>query len=615
MRTRLKMAARHRAILAALTAGAMCATAAAQDLMFRQVADPKTNTYVEVTSLFGKLPVTGYAPVRVTVSNHVAKDRSISLQFRCSDGFYGRNGSEMRSSFQLSAAAGRTEVVDLLVPMSGALNAAHGGQMSLAVEMTGDLGTAAGGANSGLAAGLPTVLLSQSLFTPNASALDAETGTRFSATWSGLNFAGQFTPNMMPADWRAYAGFDLMMLTDDDWSSLPAGARGAVLAWIRLGGRLVVHATSSSSTLASLGLGTEAQRSFGRIEIQRIGDKLTLDAPKTLDLALKAGGFRPHLDVLYNDTAGSWPLQQIFGSRAFNYLLFILVLVVFGVIVGPVNLFVFARSGRRHRLFLTTPLISLCASALLVVLILVQDGFGGRGYRLGLVEVRADGDEHAAYVHQEQISRTGVLLGSRFEISEAAIIAPVPLASSRWARVTQSNGGGGARYTIQPTGDGGTASGDWFQSRSEQGQVLTSVIPTRGRIERLAQPGPPQLISSFEFPLTTLYLLADDGSIWTASDLQPGRPVTCTEAGNSDYEKFLRSQRDRFTAENQQRLNRVARRKDHFIALASEGPLPLVDTSDTINWKNSEVVLTGPVAAHRTGGAAEGPSEKDQSPN
>ena len=34
----------------------------------------------------------------------------------------------MRSAFQLSAAAGRTEVIDLLVPLTTALNAAHGGQ-------------------------------------------------------------------------------------------------------------------------------------------------------------------------------------------------------------------------------------------------------------------------------------------------------------------------------------------------------------------------------------------------------------------------------------------------------------------------------------------------------
>jgi len=592
-----------------------CLCAPAQVSMFRE-ADAKTNSFVEVTSMFGKLPTNGYAPVRVTIANRSDRDRSISLNFRATDGYYGRNGSEMRSGFHLSAAAGRTEVVDLLVPVTTALNAAHGGQLSLRADMSGDFGGAVGSVSTGLESGLPTVLLSEPLFIPNASALDAETHSRFSAKWSGLTFAGRFDPTIMPEDWRAYAGYDVMMLTDDDWSKLSAGARTGILAWIRLGGRLYIHLQSNTTTLASLGIDGEEERSFGRIELAQVGPKLALDATKTVNMATtKSASFRPRLESLYNDTSAGWPLQRMFGSRAFNYLLFILVLVVFGVIVGPINLFVFARSGRRHRLFITTPLISLGASALLVALILMQDGFGGRGYRLALVEVRADGDEHAAYVHQEQISRTGVLLGSQFDLGEAALVSPTPLAPTRWTRVTQSNGGGGARYTIQPTGSGGSASGDWFQSRSEQGQILTSVIPTRGRIERLDKAGPPQVMSSFEFPIKQLFILTDDHSVWTATNVQPGRTATCTEVKGSDWQTFLRDQRKRFTAGNQERLDRVTHRANHFIALANEGPLPLVDTSDTIRWRSNEVVLTGLTIGRRAGGTAEGPSNKGQGPN
>ena len=35
----------------------------------------------------------------------------------------------------------------------------------------------------------------------------------------------------------------------------PAGARNAILPWIRLGGRLVIYATDAAATLASLGIG------------------------------------------------------------------------------------------------------------------------------------------------------------------------------------------------------------------------------------------------------------------------------------------------------------------------------------------------------------------------
>ena len=87
-------------------------------------------------------------------------------------------------------------------------------------------------------------------------------------------------------------------------------------------------------------------------------------------------------------------------------------LVLFGILVGPVNLFVLAKSGRRHRLFITTPLISLGASLLLILLIIFQDGFGGRGMRRVLMEVRPDAGQNAAFLHQEQIARTGILTGT-----------------------------------------------------------------------------------------------------------------------------------------------------------------------------------------------------------
>ena len=57
-------------------------------------------------------------------------------------------------------------------------------------------------------------------------------------------------------------------------------------------------------------------------------------------------------------------------------------ILVFAVLVGPVNLFWLADASRRHRLFWSTPLISVAASLLLVGVIALQDGFGGSGERV-----------------------------------------------------------------------------------------------------------------------------------------------------------------------------------------------------------------------------------------
>ena len=79
----------------------------------------------------------------------------------------------------------------------------------------------------------PAVLLSEALHTPNGSALDAEAASRFSGSsyrGSGLQFAARFDPKQLPDDWLAYSGYDSVILTDGDWSQLPAGARNALLA-------------------------------------------------------------------------------------------------------------------------------------------------------------------------------------------------------------------------------------------------------------------------------------------------------------------------------------------------------------------------------------------------
>jgi hypothetical protein len=595
--------------LAALALTVLAAPlACAQETLFNSVG-PKSGDSVEVRSLFGTLPTHGYAPIRVTAANSTSHDRTFVLDFTSNDkGFnFGgnRKGSTMQSSFALTAKANRTTEIDIIVPVVTGMNTrswgGHSGMVSLDVAMNGNFGSFNGSMQSWFNADFPGVLISQALHTPNGSALDSKLASSTSSSgWGSPTFAGNFNPAAMPEDWRAYSGFDAIMITANEWTALAPGARNAILEWNRLGGRLIVYSTDKSSDLSNLGIGPDAilkaHRSFGSVEIRLIPSSLSLDTGKTLSLIQKSSASipPPMLPSLAGDIPGSWPIQKNFGEQGFHAILFIIVLIVFAVLVGPVNLFVFAKSGRRHRLFITTPIISLSASAVLVLLIIFQDGFGGRGFRTALVEVRADGDEHLAYLHQEQFSRTGVLLGRRFEIAEAATILPVPLPPNRWARITTDNGGGNAHYSLQPSGAKTIASGDWFQSRSEQGHMLQAIIPTRGRIERLGDSTPPRLMSSFDFPIEYIYFTGKDGkNIWAAADLQPGRPVNCEPVSKSEFQQFIDSESDRLSKPNSIRLRRIAPRKNHFLAVSGSGPF--VETYSSINWARNHCVLAGPV--------------------
>ena len=409
---------------------ALLASASAQETLIRTVFDAKTDTHVEVLALFTQPSQGGYMPVRVKIANNLETARSIRLRFDSTATY--SNNIQTRSSFDFSAGAGKTVTQDIMVPLCSSPNPHN--QTSLSVNLGGSLGNASNTMSTTMPNTMPAVLMSEALFTPNASVLDAASLKGSSSRGYGnQTFAGKFDPKQLPNDWLAYSGYDSVIMTDADWSNVPPGGRNAILSWVRLGGQLVVY-TATKSSLATLGI--PEQSSFGTVELQPIASDMKLNANDTITLVGTRNSAAKRSSSITNDYQSGWPLQILFGSQAFNYGIFIAVLILFGILVGPINLFVFAKSGQRHRLFITTPIISLAASLLLIAIIIFQDGFGGQGMRRVLMEIRPDAGGNSAYLHQEQFSRTGILTSARFKVEPACLMLPVPIDKTRWARYT-----------------------------------------------------------------------------------------------------------------------------------------------------------------------------------
>jgi len=227
----------------------------------------------------------------------------------------------------------------------------------------------------------------------------------------------------------------------------------------------------------------------------------------------------------------------------------------------------------------------------LVGLIILQDGFGGSGRRLVLMEVRPDGDQNAAFIHQEQVSRTGVLTRSGFTVDTPAFFSPVPIATSPWARFTTSNAKG--TFNLQPSGASLEASGDWFQSRSEQGHLLSAVIPTRGRIESTSNPE--QMVSTFDFPIETLFYTSD-GKQWLRADkIETGKSFKLTPIEFSMADPEIMELENSFTKRNRELFSSVRKRPGHFIAVTDAAPA--INTHPGVRWQETKTVITGPVVA------------------
>ena len=487
--------------------------------MIREVFDPVTDTHVEVLALFSKPSPGGFLPVRVKIANNLKNDSRVRLDFE-SRADYG-NDLAARSSFSFDTPGGKTFTRDIIVPLSPPGDSYGGANVT--ARLGGSMGMR-GKHNPLVDRQEPARRCCSakhcSHLTPHCSTAPSQENSPVREGGSS-EFAGKFDPKQLPDDWLAFSGYDSVIMTDGDWTNIPPGARNAILSWVRLGGQLAIYATSSTTAAA---LGLPADPGYGSIVIKDVASDLKLDAAKVVDLVAD-NPTKPRQLSNQNDFAGTWPLQKLFGEQKFQYALFVIVLIIFAILVGPVNLFVFAKSGQRHQLFITTPLISLGASLILIVLIITQDGFGGNGMRRILMEVRPDGGVNAAHLHQEQFCRTGVLTGSDFTINP-------PPCSNRWqshpavGRASPSGSGAKGNFNLQPADGKLQASGDWFQSRSEHGHVLSAVISTRGRIEKTDTPG--SYLSTFEFPIDTL-LYQDESKQWhRADDITAGKRFTLT---------------------------------------------------------------------------------------
>jgi hypothetical protein len=576
----------------------LCFSAQGQQSIFRDVYHKESGSFVEVEALFSNLPTSGFAPVRVTIANRTSSPANLALtcvsRFGSQYSYRGQEGKlRTDSSFAVGAKAGETQTMDLLVPISPAcISVSYGsGTGSLDINAVGVV-VSSGSMQTEGGSDIPRVLLSDALFTKHASMLDSVVARSIgSSSYRGVvEFSGKFSPKKMPEDWRAYAGYDSMVMLDSDWQEIALGARNGIRKWIKMGGHLRVYSANAGQITEEILLGSggvdRTMSGNGKVTVEKIPL-----LPEPLVKAVMNG--TNHAGEISNDYSTMlWGLQKRMEEKTFDYALFIVVLIIFGIVVGPVNLFVFAKAGKRHKLFFTTPLISLGASVLMVGLIFVQDGSGGRGYRVQHMQIEGGGEDFHAYVRQEQFCRTGVQFGNRFEVTEAATMTPLPLAESQWARLYN-----GLRneqnYKTELTEKGFRSSGDWLQSRSEQAQLLRAVVPSRARIEAKVGDEGYVLQSYFEYEIEDFCFRDQDGKYWKARGVMPGKNFRCEPSSEQEHLAFARKKVELLGSSSQANVLRLAQRKGSFLAFTKQAPM--IETFKNVKWEEDTSIITGMV--------------------
>jgi hypothetical protein len=551
------------------------------------------------------VPRFGFIPVRVTVENRQARDLHWDVTF-LSESYWTGTPNVAQWTTSLMLPASRTTERWVFVPSfeAGLLNRGYyGAPFSATFDGTGIRSTtlymgARGrgpmnqmvpwAASPDLQAALRAQIAAFQTAQAPPPASPPARGRRFSPAVFNSDLATIDVTQPL-GDWRIWAPFARVVLTEAEYATLPSANRAALRNWVALGGSLYLAPSRSTADAAS-----------SREQRVGAGTIVKLDAPLRVDSDLAKIWHDSHAflaPTLAMPSADQMTLQKSGLSekippakRVGDWLVYFFI--GFALLVGPVNLFGLAPVGRRHRLFITVPLISLTSIAVLLVAIWLQDGVGGTGARRAYV-ILLPGDNQAA-VFQEQVSRSGLLFGTSFALPDDAVCAMVPSDDSNV----------GAGRTFEYHRQEGRASGDWFRSRARQAQHLRRLIPTRARVEQVgtAPDGAPIVQSSVAATLRDFHYVDAHGN-WEANAIPPGTRVTLTralgrrspaqrigefcQAGSVHFQTLVRDTAQSATG--------------RFVAAADNFDLAPIVTLPEIRWRDSSVLITGMVETGASG--------------
>lgn len=542
----------------------------------------------------GILPSGGFFPLRVEIKNEglVEKRWNLNCVSRIDTSYsYSRRGnddSKISSTFSVACPPKESRTIELLVPM-------HQNIPSWSDSRYLEVNTEGKGRDSDYHSFHTEPVISDHL------AISRDVLTRYQSDLLGsfsvsgsrhglASCAGPVDVEQLPSDWRAYAGYDALALSRQNYLDLGTGPRAAIDQWVRSGGHLIVLNDGNSAPLPGFEK-RKATLGFGFMSLLECGENYDDFSANNFVLTYKRGAAPLVASASNQYTTSSWKVGSELGERSLGTPLLLLALCVFAILVGPVNLFVWANKSRRHRLFVTTPVISIIASLLLVGFIVLKDGFGGDGARAIAIDTGDPGDTVSS-VLQEQFSRTGVVLSSDFTFNDEVVFTPVPAPTTDFNRQGSTTSFGVFAGSIRPADEGWKVEGDFFKSRTEQAQVLRAVRPSREKLELVSSPGePPRIVSSFSYPLTDLFFQDLDDQVWMASSIAPGDTVALTRSSKEVQASQIQPTISRFGKSHQSTLKRLAFRKGSFSALAEDAPG--LETLSSIDWQSAPALITG----------------------
>ncbi|WOO39712.1 hypothetical protein [Rubellicoccus peritrichatus] len=560
------------------------------------ISTPTKSGYkISVFEAFDSIPSRGFLPVRVEILNGSTKDATWRLQTNSSVTDYTWNSdATMTTSRELFVRAGEKRVFEVLCPIPDVDRGTRSFNGTITGPQTFDNWWQSDKSSSYYGRRDVYGLASERLVLQYAGRIRSH----LESLGYNLNTTdGHYA--FLPADWRAYTGVDLMWFAQSDWESLAKSERDVLLDWTAAGGDLRILKEAGSNEddgVSGLpfngkdwdGYGAGIIRVYPPMEQNSLFEK-DLSASK-IRKQLGASFWEPFrlgvgksLPLAGDDEEEdrNLTLESTIEVKIVNFPLVIVSMIAFGIVVGPVNLWFFARGRNRYRLLYTTPTIAVVFSLLLAVSILLSDGIGGEGKISRLLLLLPDRNKEILL--EAQYCDTGLLLSRSFSVDPTLWIEP--LGSS----VTSAG-------SIYLRGDyeeeEGLYWGNWFGSRRIQGLALEQVRASRSEFEvSSAGGGALEVKSSFPGVCRELYYWLDDKRIFKAEALATGHQVELKPVGKKEFNDWLGRVRLRLGSDLDQTLRQMRLVSGQVFADIEHYTGDAPTTLDSIDWEVYETLV------------------------
>ncbi|QNN21248.1 hypothetical protein HED60_02850 [Planctomycetales bacterium ZRK34] len=352
------------------------------------------------------------------------------------------------------------------------------------------------------------------------SRIDAEFGTPSTGGWSPAE--RQYVQNELPVDawpqsWLAYSRFDVIAVTGDDMRRMPAAVRDAIVSYVQIGGTLAVFGpweapvswqrTTGASQNYSVGFGrvieieTSDMSQWTTTQVRTFGNEAA-QTSKPFDHRLSVKAANNAFSVV--DNLGV-PVRGLFG-----------LMLVFAVLIGPVNLVLLSKKKRRMWLLWTVPAISLAACGAVFTYNIFAEGW--------TVHSRTQ-----TFTILDQNTHRAATIGW------CAFYAPLaPGDGLHFSRQTELNP---QVQTHRYTGSGNARSVDWTRDQHLASGWITSRVPAHFKLRKvdverrrvdIAQlsDGHFTATNGLAVDIREFYYAAEDGTLYHAADIPAGEKVT-----------------------------------------------------------------------------------------